>query len=251
MPDFRSYCRGLIPPAPQRLARAPLLARRVRALSPPPASLSQRRSLAYGLAMDGNDTLGDCGAVGIANGARAVAAVRGYGLNITTDRVIGLYSRFGYVPSQPATDHGVVLLDMLQDLAVHEWAAEDQLPLVGPFGTIEPGDRAMLAWTMDKVGWVYTAVNLAKADMISDYWRTGTPATSGDPTPGSEGPHCIDLLWYDGLGDDDFVYSATWGMQHPLTWAWWESRALEAHGVLWRPLAGVDYDGLCADVATG
>jgi hypothetical protein len=249
MPDFRPFQRGLIVPPAYRLANAPRLARRTRAISPPPSTLAQRRSLNYGLAMDGNDRLGDCGAVGIANGARAVAAVHGYGLNITTDRVLGLYERHGYDPGDPTTDRGVVLLDVLQDLAAHEWLAEDQLPLVGPFGTVEVRDRAMLAWAMDKIDWVYAGVDLAQADMLSDYWRTDTPATSGDPTPGSEGPHCIDLLWYDGLGDDDLIYTATWGMQHPATWAWWESRGMEAHAVLFRPLDEVDYEGLAADVA--
>jgi hypothetical protein len=248
--DFSHLHLGCNPSDPARLARAPRLDRHVMALAPPPASLSHRATIHYGQQLDDNDVLSDCGPVGLANGARADAALHGYTLNIPTAAVLNLYGRFGYRPGVAGTDNGTVLLDLLANQATQGWWAADQLELVGPFATLDPGDRAMLARVLNRVGWGYCAVNLALADQVSLVWDTNTPASAGDPTPGSWGGHCLVPLYYDGLADDDLIYLATWGMIHPARWRWWRSRVREAHAVMWRPLAGVDYDRLCADVAT-
>jgi hypothetical protein len=245
MPDFRRMRLGRLPHDPERLAGAPGLDGHAMALAPPPGRLDCRRTVAYAPQLDRNDQIGDCGLVGLANGARADAALQGFRLNITTETVVGWYSRFGY----PAQDNGTVLLDVLASQAQHALQAEDQLPLTGPYATIDPQDRPMLARVMARVGWSYVGVNLAAADQVAEVWDTATPASAGDPTPGTWGRHCLDLLYYDGLDDTDLVYIATWGMIHPATWRWVRSRLDEAHAVIWRPLAGIDYDRLCADVA--
>lgn len=249
MPDFRGMRRGRRPCDPEQLARAPTLDHHALALAPPPATLSQRAQVPYGPKLDRNNDLGDCGAVGIANGARADAALRGYSLDISTERVVsGLYARGGYREGHPETDTGLVLVDVLQGMAHQAWYAEDQLPLTGPWATIDPDDRAMLARIMERVGWVYSGVDLAPADLNSDAWDINTAAAAGDPTPSPQLAHCLDLLYYDGLSDTDLVHVATWGIIHPATWRWVHSRLREAHAAIWRLLAGIDNDRLCADL---
>lgn len=251
MPDFRSMRLGRRPCDVGQIARAPQLARYVRSLSPPPASLKQRATVPYCPRLDRNNELGDCGAVGIANGARADAALRGFGLDIPTGRVVdGLYARGGYREGHPETDNGLVLVDVLQGMVRKAWDAGDQLPLTGPWATVDPDDRAMLARCMDRIGWVYAGVDLAPADMAVDLWDTSLPASAGDPMPRPDLGHCVVPLWYDGLGDDDLVHVATWGIIMRATWRWLHSRLREAHIVAWRPLVGLDYDTLCADVAS-
>jgi hypothetical protein len=249
MPDFSRMQLGRKPLDAALIAGLPTLDCHDFALAPPPASLAQRRTLNYGLQMYANDRVGDCGLAGIANGASAEAALQGYALGIGVERVLAFYGRFGYRPDDPKTDQGVVLTDVLANQAQQAFYAEDQLPLTGPYATIDPHDRAMLARVMDQVGWVYGGVSLAKADQVADVWDTNTPASAGDPTPGSWGGHCALPLYHTGFDDTDLVYFGTWGREHPATWRWVESRLAEAHAIIWRPIAGVDNDRLCADLA--
>ena len=88
-------------------------------------------------------------------------------------------------------------------------------------------------------------------------WDTGTPASYGDPTPGSWGSHAV-LGWaYTGLEDTDLVQIVTWGRLQPATWRWFRSRVTEAHA-LFHPqvigprgcnFAGVDVDALRLELA--
>lgn len=244
MPNFTWMKLGRLAPDLPRLARAPTLAAHRLALAPPPASLAERGSVPYGPRLDRNDQLGDCGAVGIANGARAEAALRETRLDIPTDRVVGLYSRFGYVAGRPETDRGVVLADVLNNMARQAWNAEEQLPLTGPWAFVNPQDRQMVARVMASIGWVYGGFNLRVADQNAKVWdiRAGD-----DTTPW--GSHCMVPLYYDELGDDDLVHMATWGMIQPATWRWVKSQMEEAYAVVWHAISVIDYDRLCADLA--
>lgn len=249
MTNFRGMQLGRLPYDSAQVARAPQLEGRFRVLAAPPWRL-HRENILYQPGLDRNDVLGDCGAVGIANGARAEAALQDFSIDISTDQVVALYERFGYRPDDPKSDQGVRLLDVLTSQSQKAWLAEDQMPLTGPWATFDPQDRIMAARVMSNVGWCYSGFDLALADQEADVWDTATPASAGDSTPGSWGGHCADELYYNGLEDTDLVYLATWGKVHPATWRWIKSRKVETHAVLWRPIAGIDYERLCEDVAS-
>lgn len=218
------------------IARAPLYAK---ASAPPPAVLD-RSKIAYQPELDDNDTLGNCTAVGYANGARAVAALAGITINIPTSTVVTFYSdSTGYNPADPSTDQGGNELAVLLYALQKGFPAGDQLMLAGNYGTMDPTDRFANADAMARYGFVYSGLALAKADQNDDseVWDTDTPASAGDPTPGSWGDHCA-LLWdYTGLEDTDIVTVATWGFKKRATWRWVKSRQEEAHSVSWRNLA--------------
>jgi hypothetical protein len=223
----------------------------MRAAPPPP--VLDRSNIVFTPWLDRNDQIGDCTAVGIANAARAMATLDGFGVSIPTDRVVAFYSAStGYDPANPATDQGGVELDVLGYQLTNGFDTGDQAPLVGAFATFDPRDRVTFANVMAKFGTAYLGVNLASADLdTSAVWDTATP---GDQTPGSWGGHCL-LAWdYTGLGDTDTVRLATWGTLQPCTWRWLAARCEEAHVLIWRQLmkanalnfAGLDYDGLRA-----
>jgi hypothetical protein len=212
-------------------------------LTPALAALAARKAIDFGVQCDANDHVGNCAFVGIANGARADAALRGFKVNITTPTVLGWYGRAGY----PQQDNGAVLLDVLASQLGQAFMAEQQLPLCGPFATLDVRNRGLLARAMERVGWVYPGFALAVADQVADVWDINTPAAAGDPTPGSWGGHCADMLWCNGIDDDSLVFLATWGIIHPATWRWVDSRMEEAHVVIWRSVQGIDYDRLAAD----
>jgi hypothetical protein len=242
---------GRLPADPAALARAPQLAGHMRAMPPPPTL--DRSHIAFVPGLDRNDELSDCTWVGIANAARGMALLNGFGVDIPTDRVVAAYSAStGYDPANPASDQGAVELDVLGYQLAHGFDTGGQVPLVADFATFDPADRATFASTLARVGPVYLGVDLAAADLdTSQTWDTATP---GDQTPGSWGGHALVAWDYTGLGDTDVVRLATWGMLLPCTWRWLQSRVEEAHVLIWRQLmkstrlnfAGIDYDGLRA-----
>lgn len=224
---------------------------------PPPPKLV-RSHIDFTPSLDANDCLGDCTAVGIANCARGMAALNGFGIDIPTAKVVDFYSAStGYDPADPSTDVGGVELDVLAYQLRNGFDHGGQTELVGTFATFDPADRALMANAMAKCGAVYLGVNLAEADQ--DMGRTWDTTTPGDQTPGSYSPagggHCLFGWDYTGLGDDDIVRVGTWGQWQPTTWRWIKDRTEESHVILWRQLmkasgqnfAGLDYDRLRAD----
>lgn len=193
--------------------------------------------------MLGNDTLGDCTAAGLLNHMRAVAALGGYQLRVTTGGAIRFYAEStGYVPGQPQTDQGGVEVDVLayaSRLGIH-LEGGDYFPI---WGTTDPQDRNALALVMAGLGAVYLGVLLSTSDMNQVEATNGAcvleadNSAYGDTTPGSAGGHCL-LGWsYTGLTDTDTVGLLTWGSAATrCTWGWLRSRIMEAHGIVWPQL---------------
>ncbi|GBQ13026.1 hypothetical protein AA16663_1350 [Komagataeibacter rhaeticus DSM 16663] len=211
--------------------------------------------------MLGNDMAGDCTAAGIGNHIRATAALGGYQIAVTATDALGFYARStGYVPGNPATDHGGIEVDILTTALRSGYALADQT-LFPLWGSAEADDLNGIRNITAGLSAAYLGVRLATADMWTDtanalapVWDTHTPAWRGDPTPGSAGGHCL-LLWdYTGTDDTDLVTLLTWGTRQKATWRWLRSRLMEAHGLAWRQLlppgaltpAGQDWEALTA-----
>jgi hypothetical protein len=203
--------------------------------------------------MDYNDHIGDCTAVALANCARAAAALRGdTSLSISTVDVVDFYSAStGYVWGNPATDKGGVIADILSYQSRMGLEVDDGARLRGAWGSFNPRDRNLMGVAIDVVGSVNLGVALADADKTMAIWDTHSPASAGDPAPGSWGGHSLIIFDYEGLDDTDFVRLGTWGEWQKATWRWVTSRADEAHAIAWRRfgtmLPGLDFEALLAD----
>ncbi|GAN54897.1 hypothetical protein [Tanticharoenia sakaeratensis] len=186
-----------------------------------------------------NDTLGDCTSAGLGNSIRALSALNGFQTAITPQNAVSFYSAStGYVPGNAATDQGGIEVDVLGYAAAHGYPVQNQT-LFPLWGTIALDDFNGMRLAMAAFGATYFGVQLALADQasIGAVWDTDTPASAGDPTPGSWGGHCLDGWSYTGTGDTDIVTLLTWGTTQRCTWRWLRSRLMEAHGVLWPQLA--------------
>ena len=207
MPDLSTMKLGRMPHEPRpeiapgtpQLDRHPIL--NATAVPTYPVALDRSRFAAFRPALDGNDRIGDCTAVGYANGARAAAALGGFGIDIQQAQTVGLYIRScGYDPyavpvdGENPTDRGGVLADVLAYQAQHGFDATNQM-LVGDFATVDPANLSAVRATCARVGMLYCGVELAAADprirrAISGHRRRGRrpdPGILGRPLPGDLG----------------------------------------------------------------
>ena len=258
--SLASFKLGRLPAPPDLLARAPSLRGHRMASAPAPTRLD-RSSVPFQPALDDNDVLGDCTAVGIANAARGQAALYGYELAIPTARVVSFYAAStGYDPTAPLvngenpTDRGGVEVEVLAYQATHGLRTGADL-LVADWGMGETGDLNALRSVAAASTLPYLGVNLALADQQAPIWDTVTPAAYGDPTPGSWGAHCLALWDYEGTDDLSLVRLATWGTLRQATWRWVRSRLEEWHALWFRQIvaaralagSGIDMERLRAE----
>lgn len=235
-------------------SRPMLTSQRMMARQAPPKLI--RDHVDPGAQMDANDSLGICTAAGMANAARAQAAIANYKLAIPTARTIAFYSQStGYVPGNAATDEGGVEVDVLTNAARDGFDIGEQTRLFPVWGSIDHGDLNGMCMVATVIGPVYAGFALALADQAGGVWDTGTPASQGDPTPGSWGYHCALPFWsYTGMESTDVVEILTWGMRQKATVRWVLSRITEAHGLGYRQLIkanalGLDWGAWQADCA--
>jgi len=190
--------------------------------------------------MFANGSIGDCTSAGLANSIRAVSALNGFTTDVIDADAIKFYEHStGYVDGDPATDQGGVETDVLAYAAASGYALQTQT-LYPIWGTIDPQNLNSIRVAAASLGPVYLGVQLAIADQanVGAVWDTDTPASDGDPTPGSWGGHCLLAGFsYYGTSDTDIVLLTTWGTQQRATWRWVRSRIMEAHGLLWPQLA--------------
>lgn len=244
---------GRLPHHPEAVARAPKLSARMPAPSPP--ARLDRSHIDYRPGLLGNDAWPDCTAVSIANAAIGFTAANDGALAVSQADVGRFYAATAGIPVEDiAASDGALLIDAMHHQCVAGLPdASGQVLVTGPFGTIYPADRALIATACALIGPVVLGVNLTMADQHPGVWDIGRP---GADKPW--GGHAVTMWDYTGLGDADTVRIATWGALQAVTWRWLYAQCQEAYVAAWRDLmpadgrswGGLDYDGLAADVAT-
>ncbi|WP_428486005.1 hypothetical protein [Rhodopila sp.] len=214
-------------------------------IAPPPPVLD-RGDVAFMPELYSNDIIPDCTAAALANAARGIAALNGFGLVVDQACVPAFYGACaGHPPDLAATD-GVVMLDVLQRQASLGFDIGTQC-LFGLFGTLDVRSRSALAHGIARLGAGYWGVTLLERDMQrAAVWDVQDGRDDGEIAGG----HAVIAWDYTSLSDDGTVRLGTWGCWQRATWAWIAARLDEAHGVCWRQLERADgtfYDRLTAD----
>lgn len=215
--------------------------------------------------MFGNDTLGDCTAAGIFNSLEVVASLAGFSVPADTSDAVNFYSAStGYVKGDPSTDRGGYEVDVLRHAAQFGVVAAGNTFYPLPW-TADPQDFDSMRLSIALTGCAYLGVELAVSDMneaeasAMDCVLDVDNSRFGDPTPGSEGGHCLLAYEYTGSSDTDTITLVTWGgTKIRCTVRWLKSRIMEQHAILWTQLAspaglypvGGRLDKLRADVGT-
>jgi len=239
---------GRLPHDPAALARVPSFAnQRLSGFVPRP--VVDRSEIAFAPGLYHNDRLPDCTAAGLANAARAVAALNGFELAIEPEKVPLFYAAcIGCAPTFDAMEAtlGAVVLDVLNHQAVHGFDALMQSPLVGLHAVL-PHTRAAIANAIDHLGHAYLGVTLHQRDMDgSAVWDVGDGRADGEVVGG----HVVVGWDYMGLADDATLRVCTWGRLQKATWRWLDARLSEAHALIWRQLADPSGRDIGVDIAT-
>jgi hypothetical protein len=202
------------------------------ALPAPPTSVDWTKGVKEWL-MLGNDSLGDCTIAG------AMHAIQGWTLNSGTESVFTdndattYYEKFdGYNPSDPSTDQGGVLLDVLND-----WKAQGiNGHKIDAFASANTSNLTEIRQAVSLFGPLYTGMNFPNSAYSQDVWSvTDDKSISGG--------HCVVIIGYNATGP----VAITWGIVKQMTWEFFSEFFDEVYAVIspdWLNTSGVDPTGL-------
>ena len=201
-------------------------------LPAPPDSVDwSHGQTSWGMLM--NDRLGDCTIAG------ALHAIQGWMINLGTALIFNdqdaltYYRLFdGYVPSDPSTDTGGILLDVL-----NKWK---QLGINGhtisAYASVDPKNIAEVKQAIALFGPLYVGFQLPNSVWGQKVWEV-TDDNSID------GGHCVVLIGYNTTGP----VAISWGALYQMTWEFFKAYFDELYAAIspdWFSAAGMNPAGL-------
>lgn len=201
--------------------------------------------------MHANDRIGDCTCVAAAHLMTTWAANHGVALGIPTADVIAAYrSVSGYNPSDPTSDIGAQMIDVLRHWKKAGIAGQQILA----YAQLDIANRQHIEAGVNLFGGVYVGADLPRASSNQTLWDVA-PAGVWDRAydRGSRGGHAMALVGYSRTA----VMLATWGGIKLATWEWLATYVSEAWVVLdelWADVgkvapSGFDFERLKLDLA--
>lgn len=182
-----------------------------------------------------NDRLGDCTIAGAIHAVMVWAKNLNVPVSFTDRTAIQYYSKWcGYNPSNPASDQGGILLDIVND-----WKAQTLNNFgLAAFTSVNPQNIEHVKQAINLFGGLYIGVALplsaqgqSEWDVISTigwFTRLFSGQAGGNTDPGSWGGHCVYVVGY----DEETVTVITWGGLLKMTWAFWRTYVDECYALL-------------------
>jgi hypothetical protein len=248
---------GKLPP--QEDSRRLRLANYIDFLPAPPPSANWYGNVSqFGMML--NDVLGDCTCAMMGHGVQVARLNSPSGLVTPPDSDIeALYEgACGYVPGDPATDQGGVIVDVLNYARQNAPWAKKKRPGRGghkhPYELLayadpDPLDATHVKQAIAAMGTVGIGLQLpltAQAQTFTGVWDVvGDPNTDPNSQPGSWGGHAVIVAAY----DSDTLTAMTWGALQPMTWRFWQTYVDESHCLLykaWVEQFGAPYTAMLA-----
>jgi hypothetical protein len=202
------------------------------ALPAPPVSVDWTKGVKE-WGMLANDTLGDCTIAG------AMHAIMGWSLNsgaevaFTTNDAISYYEKFdGYSPSDPNTDQGGVLLDVLRD-----WKNQGiNSHKIDAYASADASNLTEVKQALSLFGPLYAGLSFPNSAQGQSEWVV-TNDTSID------GGHCVVIIGYNATGP----VAISWGALYQMTWEFFSKYFDELFAIVspdWFNASGIDPTGL-------
>jgi len=196
-------------------------------LPAPPDSISWYKSVESWGMMD-NDTLGDCTCAAVGHGVQVASLNSEEGEYTVPDSlVLSLYENAcGYVPGDPNTDQGGVIIDVLNYVRKNNFGPHKMFA----YATTDPGDVTHIKQGVAVFGLVDIGLQLpiSAQSQIGNLWDVVGDGQSGDSAPGSWGGHSVIVAAYDSVGPT----CVTWGALQKMTWNFWSIYVDESYALL-------------------
>lgn len=213
-------CLGKLPAVhdPRTLRLAKLL---VPSLPAAPPSRDWSVALPVDLGMMSNDVCGDCTCAGAAHLVQTWTANNGGELTLGDADVVAAYSDItGYTPSDPTTDRGAVLLDVLNAWRQNGIGGHK----IGGYVAVNHLDLEEVAQAIDLFGGVYTGAMLP----VCAQAQVGATWSDTSGAAGGWGGHCLAAVAYNDAG----LTYVTWGKRQLATWQWFAAYADECYAII-------------------
>jgi hypothetical protein len=208
------------------------------ALPAPPPSCDWTKGVTQFGAML-NDELGDCTCAAIGHAIQIVTLNTPIGEVTPPDILIqNLYERScGYIPGDPSTDNGGVILDVLNWVRQHGLGHKRKphphhikFPMYA-FADPSPSDITHVKQAIQIFSSVDIGIQLpiTAQEQVGGVWDVvGNPNTDPNSVPGSWGGHSVCVPAYDTEG----LICITWGSLQKMTFNFWKTYCDESHALL-------------------
>lgn len=185
-----------------------------------------------------NDTVGDCTCAGAGHADMLWTANASTEVAVTDAEVLAAYSAItGYTPSDPSTDQGANMLDVL-----NYWRKAGIAGIsINSYVSVDWTKPAEVAAAIFLFGSLYIGVNLPQS--AEDAFNAGQPWTDTTDT-NILGGHCVLLTGYDQKAGT--VRLVTWGQEITASMAWLKAYCEEAYAALtgwWIEATGISPSG--------
>lgn len=199
------------------------------------------------------DGIGDCTEAKKGHAVQVWTLNNGRMVTVPDSVVLAAYEADGgYVPGDPSTDNGEVMLDNLNDWRKNGFGGA-ALSAFGSLSALSHPPKTMtsnfsaIAQAIYLFGFVDIGFQVPQSAM--DQFNAGQPWDVVANDGGIVGGHDVIVPGYNSAGDS--LLAITWGQRQPMTWAFFQKYVDEAYALLapdWLQRGGVDPSGF--DMAT-
>lgn len=189
-----------------------------------------------------NDTIGDCTIASKGHLVQEWSTNTGNPVIIPDEAILKAYEDVsGYVPGDPSTDNGAVMLDVLNYFRHTGIGGHNIFAYVA----LEPGNTTHVQEGIYLFGAVDIglALPLSAQNQVGRVWSV---VSGPESEPGSWGGHCVPVIHYD-FRFQQMLYCVTWGRIQPMTIRFFQKYCDEAYALLseqdWINKKGVDPSG--------
>jgi hypothetical protein len=204
-------------------------------LAPPPAARDWSRGIKnWGELL--NDQLGNCTCAAIGHAVQVWTANASKEADITDAEVLAIYEKWcGYVPGNPATDQGGVMLYVLKDFKAQGFAGYS----LSAFATVLPANRIHVQQAVNLFIGCYVGLNVPQYIMPED----GNVPQLWNVDPGADntiiGGHCVYMVGYQPHPQHFLIIKfISWGAMYTMTWAFWTQFVDEAYALISPAMVG-------------
>jgi hypothetical protein len=201
-------------------------------LMQPPAQANWYKHLtSFGMML--NNTKGCCTIAAVGHAEQVATLNTPTGMETPPDSaILSVYERAcGYVPNDPSTDQGGVIVDVLNWVRQHPLALGCGKPTLFAYAAPNPGDIIHAKQAIAEFGLLDIGIQLpiSAQSQVGKVWDVvGNPDTDPDSKPGSWGGHSVIVCAY----DENTVTCITWGQLQVMTWRFWQKYVDESHALL-------------------